>query len=54
MVYEAIAPVTDEVLHFHKESLVFLAYTVTPIRLIRPGASLAHMAQSLDVFGHFE
>lgn|GEM_PF-4672727 len=40
MVDEAVAPVTGEVLQFHKESLVFLAYTVTPIRLIRPGASL--------------
>ena len=31
----------------HHNSLVFLAYTVTPVRVDRHGASLAHMAQRL-------
>lgn len=38
---------TDEVRRFHDQCLVFLAYTVTPIRLTRQGASLAHMRQRL-------
>src|SRR5262245_47321890 len=32
---------------FHDESLVFLGYTVTPIRVSRSGADLGHMAQRL-------
>ena len=38
----------DEARRFHDESLVFLAYTVTPVRLTRQGASLRHMAEWLD------
>jgi membrane dipeptidase len=32
---------------FHDDALVFLAYTVTPVRVTRTGATLAHMAERL-------
>ena len=39
--------VSDEVRRFHDEALVFLAYVVTPVRVDRRGATLAHMAERL-------
>lgn len=40
--------ISTDVQKFHDESLVFLAYTVTPLRLARTHADLSHMARWLD------
>jgi membrane dipeptidase len=43
----AVPPVPAATRRFHDESLVFLGYTVTPIRVTRGGADLGHMARRL-------
>jgi hypothetical protein len=37
-------PISAEIRHFHDDNLVFLAYTVTPMRLTHNEATLSHTA----------